>query len=319
MPCLYLAEQDVAGLISMPLAIEVMEEAFRQLAAGQASNVPRVRAQGKGIILHSMCAAADYLGLVGWKQYTTTRHGAKFHVGLYAQESGELVALIEAGRLGQIRTGAVTGLAARLLANPGATQMGLFGCGFQAQTQLTAVATALPIKRAIVYSRDENRRREFAERMSRELGIEVVPAATAQEAVTNMPLVVTATSSREPVFEGRWLSSGTLVCAVGSNWLNKAEIDVTTIQRAESVVCDSVAACRHEAGDFTAALAAGVFDWSRVIELAEVVSQESPGRLSREGIVVFKSVGLAVEDVALGGKLLELARERGLGRILPIV
>lgn len=316
MTILYLSEQDVVGLISIPLALETMAEAFRNLAAGQASNVPRVRAQGKGIVLHSMSAAADYLRLVGWKQYTTTRGGAKFLVGLHEATSGELVALLEANRLGQVRTGAVTGLAARLLTSPGTTELGLFGTGFQAQTQLAAVAAAIPIRRVLVYSRDEARRRAFAEQMSREFAIEVVPASQPQEAVQNLPLVVTATSSREPVISGEWLAPGALVCAVGSNWLNKAEIDVTTVTRATSVVCDSVAACRHEAGDFSASLAQGVFDWGRATEFCDLVARGEFGRTSPADIVLFKSVGLAIEDVALAAAIVKLARERGVGRML---
>src|SRR5436190_23529291 len=152
MSFIYLTEDHVAALLSMPLAIEVMEEAFRHLAAGEAMNVPRVRAQGKGIVLHSMSAAADYLGLVGWKCYTSTKQGARFLIGLY-EASGELVALIEADRLGQLRTGAASGVAAEWLAPREATEVGLFGSGRQARTQLAAIAVARPIKRAFVYGR----------------------------------------------------------------------------------------------------------------------------------------------------------------------
>jgi alanine dehydrogenase len=313
MPALYLTEAKVAGLVTMPRAIEIMAEAFSRLAAGEAMNVPRVRAQGKGIILHSMSATADYLGLVGWKQYTTTKSGATFLVGLHNASTGELVALIEASRLGQLRTGAVTGLAAKLLANPGANELGLFGTGFQAETQLAAVAAAIPLRRARVYGRNEARRREFAERMSRELELDVASVHCPRDAVEGLPLVCTATTSREPVFEGNWLAPGTLVCAVGSNWLNKAEIDVATVTRAQSVVCDSIAACQHEAGDFTAALVQGVFHWPSAVEFADVVAGKTPGRRSAEGIVLFKSVGLAIEDIALGAEVLRLARERGVG------
>jgi ornithine cyclodeaminase/alanine dehydrogenase-like protein (mu-crystallin family) len=129
--------------------------------------------------------------------------------------------------------------------------------------------------------------------------------------------VVTATTSREPVFDGNWLAEGALVCAVGSNWLTKAEIDATVVRRADNIVCDSIKACQAEAGDFLDAIEKGIFDWSRAVDLADVVAGKATGRNTRESIALFKSVGLAIEDVALGGKLLELARERGLGRELP--
>ncbi len=318
MPCIYLTESDVEQLLDMRLAIDVMEVAFQALADGQADNVPRVRAKGKGIVLHSMCAAADYLGLAGWKQYTTTKAGARFHVGLYDQQTGELVALIEANRLGQLRTGAVTGVATKRLAIPDAVEVGLLGTGWQAESQLEAVATARPIERASCYSRNEVRAAQFAQRMSERLGIDVSPVDAPEKAVSNMPIVVTATSSRQPVFDGAMLTDGALVCAIGSNWPEKAEIDVTTIRRATRIVCDSVIACRHEAGDFIPAIDCGVFDWSRAVDLADVVAGRLPGRTSEEDIVVFKSVGLAIEDVALGGKLLDIARAQGAGTTLPL-
>ena len=318
MSVLYLREADVEQLLDMPTTLEVVEEAFRQLAAGQSHNVPRHRARGKGIVLHSMSASADYLGLVGWKQYTTTSSGAKFLVGLYEQSTGSLAALIEADRLGQLRTGAATGIAARLLANPDADAVGLFGSGWQAEGQLAAVAATCLVKRVSVYSRDADRRRSFAAKMAEQLGLEVVPVAEPRQAVDSLPIVITATTSRAPVFNGEWLSAGTLVCAVGGNWKQKAEIDATTVSRSALVVCDSVECCEHEAGDFNEAIAAGQFSWESARDLADAVAGKTAGRSSPDDIIVFKSVGMAIEDVAVGAKLVELARQRDIGATLPI-
>ncbi len=309
MPLLLLREEDVARLLDMPTTIRVVEEAFRQLAGGRAHNVPRQRARGTGIVLHSMSAAADYLGLVGWKQYTTTSTAAVFHVGLYDQASGDLIALIEANHLGRLRTGAVTGVAAKLLAVPDADQVGLFGTGWQAECQLAAVVATRNLKRALVYGRDPARRVAFASTMSQRLEIEVVPVNSPREAAENLPIVITATSSRQPVFDGDWLAPGTLVCAIGSNWLNKAEIDVTTLRRAHAVVCDNIAACQIEAGDFVAAEAAGEFTWSEVLELKDIIVGRVEARADAQDIIVFKSVGMALEDVAVGGELLKLAQQ----------
>jgi ornithine cyclodeaminase/alanine dehydrogenase-like protein (mu-crystallin family) len=317
MPALYLSQSDVDQVLDMRLAIEVVEEAFRQLADRKATNVPRVRAKGAGIVLHTMSAAADYLGLVGWKCYSSIRAGARFHVGLYDSSSGEWTAIIEAERLGQLRTGATTAVAVEWMADMGAGELGLFGAGRQAQTQLEGVVLARPIKQAFVYSRNETKRKAFAAQMSRQLGIDVVPVDRPQEAAEELPIVVTATNSAIPVFDGNWLDEGTLVCAVGSNWLTKAEIDANVIRRADNIVCDSIEACRQEAGDFVDAREKGVFDWSRAVELADVVSGHAVGRSTRESVTLFKSVGLAIEDVALAGKLLDLARAQGLGIELP--
>ena len=306
MPLLYITEDEVSRLLDMPMAVDAVEGAFRALAEGKAHNVPRVRAKGQGIVLHSMCAAADYLGLVGWKQYTTTRQGACFHVGLYDQLSGELVALVEADRLGQLRTGAVTGAAAKLLARQASDEVGLIGCGWQAESQLAAVATTMKLKRAFCHSRNKEHREKFAEKMSDSLKLEVIPTESAKETVQSKPIVITATTSREPVFDGNWLDPSTLICAIGSNWLNKAEIDSTTIRRAGAIVCDSVEACRNEAGDFVASIEQGEFQWEEAMELADVVGEKSLPRSSDDDIVIFKSVGLAIEDVALAAKLLEI-------------
>jgi ornithine cyclodeaminase/alanine dehydrogenase-like protein (mu-crystallin family) len=203
------------------------------------------------------------------------------------------------------------------MADPGATEMGLFGSGWQAQSQLAAVATARPIQVAYVYSRNEKKRNDFAELMSASLGIEVRPVDRPQEATEDLPIVVTATTSREPLFDGSWLAEGALVCAVGSNWLTKAEIDSNVIRRADNIVCDSIKACQLEAGDFVASLEKGIFDWSRAVELSDVVTGKATGRNTRESIALFKSVGMALEDVALGGKVLELARQQKVGRELP--
>lgn len=315
---LYLTEDDVTRLLDMRLAIDVVKEAFLRLAAGQASNVPRQRAKAPGIMLHSMSATAQYLGLVGWKCYTTTKNGARFLIGLYNSQSGELVALIEADRLGQLRTGAATGLAADLMARPDAALVGIFGSGHQAETQLDAVAAVRKLKRAFVYSRDNSRRATFAQRMATELDVEIVPVDRPQQAAQNLPIVITATGSATPVFDGQDLAEGTFVAAVGSNWLTRAEIDTTVIRRAENIVCDSIEACRQDAGDFFEALQKGIFDWSRATELASVVAGRAVGRSRPESVTLFKSVGLAIEDVALGGKLVELAHQRGIGQELSL-
>jgi ornithine cyclodeaminase/alanine dehydrogenase-like protein (mu-crystallin family) len=316
MNALYLTEADVAVLVDMPTTIQVIEEAFRRLGAGEVDNVPRARAKAPGIVLHTMSATAAYVGLVGWKCYTTTASGAQFLVGLYEQQSGQLVALIEANRLGQLRTAATTAVAASWMAQADAHEVGIFGSGWQAEGQLEALAHVRTLKQAFVYSRSAERRAAFANKMSKALGIEVVAVDRPEEAAAELPLVVTATTSREPVFDGHWLSEPTLVCAVGSNWLQRAEIDSTVVRRSDLIVCDSVECCRAEAGDFADALQKGVFDWRRAVNLADVVTGKAVSRKSNGGVALFKSVGMAMEDVALGAKILEQALARGVGRAL---
>lgn len=319
MTALYLTESDVERLLDIRTAVHVVEQAFGKLAEGEAQNVVRARVRSPGIVLHTMSAAAAYINVVGWKCYTTTSGGGgKFLVGLYDAQTGNLVALIEADRLGQLRTAATTGVAVQWMADPDATEVGLIGTGWQARGQLAALAAVRPVQVAYVYGRNDDRRQRFADEMSHELGIEVRAVDRPQEAVEELPIVVTATNSREPVLHGMWLAERTLVCAIGSNYLNRAEIDADTIRRSDHIVCDSVAACRTEAGDFTDAVERGMFDWSQAGELCDVVAGRAVGRGSRGGVSLFKSVGLAIEDVALGSRLLELARADGAGQELPL-
>jgi ornithine cyclodeaminase/alanine dehydrogenase-like protein (mu-crystallin family) len=169
-----------------------------------------------------------------------------------------------------------------------------------------------------VFSRSAERREQFARELSAELSIDIQPVDSAAAAVRDMPLVTTATTSRTPVFAGSDVAAGATVCAMGSNWLDKAEIDLETVQRASKVVCDSIEACRHEAGDFVEAIQTGVFGWDTALELGDVVAGRTPGRVRPDEIILFKSVGLAIEDVALAAKAYELARETNVGTELPI-
>lgn len=317
MPAIYLTEDDVRELIDMESSVELIEQAFREMAADRARNVPRARAMAPGIMLHSMSASAEYLGTVGWKAYTTTRQGARFHVAVYDAASGELMALVEADYLGQLRTGAASGVATEYMARPDAKFVGLFGTGKQARTQLKAVCTVRRIERVEVYSRDAQRRAAFAEEMSEFCGVEVVPSSLPDDVAAEKDIVITATSSKVPVFDGQSLEEGTHLNVIGSNFLGKAEIDVSTVRRADHIVCDSIEACRIEAGDFVAALEQGVTDWRLMTELADVVADRQTGRATPDDITLFKSVGLAIQDVALGTRVAELARQEGLGKPLP--
>lgn len=318
MACRFYREEEVAQLLDMATAIDVVDQAYLQLAIGGAENAPRRRTRAPGFVLHGMHATADYLKMAGWKHYSTTREGARFHVGLYDCETGEMRALLEADALGQLRTAAATGVAARYLANKPIHQIGLFGTGWQAEGQLEALASELPLKTAIVYSRNEGKRQDFATKMQDQLGIDVLPVHDPREAVEDLPLVVTATTSRDPVFDGNLLAEGALICGVGSNWLHKAELDVVTIRRADNLVCDSIEACQLEAGDFAFAQEQGYFDWQRVVSLGSVIAGECVGRNNPDSVVVFKTVGLAILDVALGAKFLERASGRDdLGVDLP--
>jgi len=231
---------------------------------------------------------------------------------LFHAESGELLAIIEADRLGRLRTGAATGLATRYLARPDARVVGMIGAGRQAATQLMAVCAVRPIAEARVYSPTPERRAAFAHRMRETLGIPVQAVERPEAAVEGADILITITSAREPVLRGAWLRPGVHLNAAGSNALLRRELDEEAIARADLIVIDSRAQGQIEAGDFLEPLERGRLQWERVYELRDVVAGRV-GRAHPEQITLFKSLGIALEDVAVAAVAYERARAQGAG------
>lgn len=315
---LVLNESEVAELLSMDAALETIELAFRELGEGGAFNQPRNRIRTPNGTLQVMSSYVPGAQALGLKYYAAYRTGARFLVSLFDSETGELQALMEANTLGQIRTGAATGVATKYLARAEAETVGMIGSGWQARSQLAAVCAVRPIRHVRVYSRDQDRRRAFAEEMERTLGLEVRPAETGREAVQGADVVIVMTNARAPVLEGAWLESGTHVNAAGSNRADAAELDVAAVKRADLVTADQVADAAIESGDLIAAVNAGAIRWDQVVELGAIVAGRVPGRTSPEQVTLFESQGLAAEDMAAARKVYELARERGVGREVPM-
>jgi ornithine cyclodeaminase/alanine dehydrogenase-like protein (mu-crystallin family) len=257
-----------------------------------------------------MSAVDRELGLAGLKSYAWLPEGTPFVVLLFDTERAELQAVIEADRLGQLRTGAASGVAARYLASPGATSLGVIGCGWQAESQVRAVRAAVTgIERVVAYCRNEERLRVFCAETGAEPGDSHRDAA-------EQSVVVTATTSKDPVLRGEWLRDGALVCAIGANEPRARELDDVVLERAQFVCCDSRDQARLESGDLIEPVANGVLDWLEVHELQDVVSGELAGRESPGDVVVFKSNGIAAWDLAIGAAAVARARERGVGREL---
>jgi alanine dehydrogenase len=304
---LYLSEQDVETLVSPLTAVEAIEACCRRIAAGEVEIAPRRRLRLPEGSLADMAASDRGLGLAGGKLYAATPSRTTFVVCLFDSESSELAAVIEADRLGQLRTGAASGVAARHLARSGASTLGVIGCGHQAETQVACVRAAVPtIARVVAYCRTPERLAAFCAQVGAEAGESHRDAAT-------QDVVVTITSSRDPVVRGEWLSRGAFVSAAGANVVTRRELDNAVLERASFVCCDLLEQARLESGDLVEPVQAGVLDWLEVHELHEVVVGEISGRQSDDDIVVFKSNGLAAWDVALGAEAVRLAREQGVG------
>jgi alanine dehydrogenase len=304
---LLLRESEVEELLPPEDAVVAIDACFERVARGAVENRPRFRLGLDGGLLHVMAAADRELGVAGLKTYVAFREGARFVVLLFAADRPELLAIVEADRLGQRRTGAASAVAARRLARPGASTLGVIGCGRQAESQVECIRAALPtIERVVVYCRSEERRADFCRRFDAEPGEWYTDAAIHD-------VVVTITTSRDPVLRGEWLRPGALVCAAGANRIAARELDNAVVERAAFVCCDSVEQARIEAGDLVEPVERGVLDWLEVHELAEVVAGEVPGRQHDDDIVLFKSLGIAAEDLAVANLVLDRARERGLG------
>jgi ornithine cyclodeaminase/alanine dehydrogenase-like protein (mu-crystallin family) len=305
---LYLTEQAIAKLLEPADAVEAIEACFRRLAAGSVENRPRYRLGLEGGALAVMAAADLELGYAGAKVYAGFGEGARFVVLLFRADAPEVVAVIEADKLGQLRTGAASGVAARHLAASGARSLGMIGCGWQAESQLACIRAALPqLERVVAYCRTEERLRAFCEVHGAE------PGESHQDPAA-CDIVVTATTSRDPVLRGEWLRPGALVCAVGANDGRRRELDNVVLERAAFVCCDSLDDAKLESADLVEPVESGVLDWLEVHELQEVVAGEVPGRQSDEDVVVFKSNGLAAWDVAVAVAAVERARAAGAGR-----
>jgi alanine dehydrogenase len=310
---LFLTEKEVESLLDMRSTLDAVEEILRQYAEGKATNHARRRVALPGSGLNVMFAGAPEIGALGLKAYSVARSGARFYTMLFDPESGELLSIMQSDKLGQLRTGAASGVATKHLAREDATTLGIYGAGWQAESQLEAIAAAKKLDRIVVHSRTEESRKAFAEKMGERLGLEIETTPAPEEPAAQ-DIVVTVTSSVEPVLRGEWLKPGAHVNAAGSNFLFKTEIDRDVVKRASIVTMDSREEMNLEAGNLLMALETGAILPEAVRELGQVIAGHVPGRQSTEDITLFASQGLALEDLAAARLVYDRARERNVGR-----
>jgi len=316
---LVIREAQVRSMLAMTDAVYVLEEAFSAFAEGAATNRPRTRIVLANGVMHVLAAAAPALGVIGFKTYTVFREGVRFVVMLFSSQDGQLLAIIEADWLGRIRTGATSGVATKYMARPDASVVGMIGAGTQAHTQLMGVCAVRPVNMVYVYSRRLHECDVFCNQMSRERGIEVRPVASAKLAIEDADIVITATTSPEPVLFGEWLKPGCHINAIGSNWANRREIDQLTLQRSNLIVTDSREQALTEAGDLIIAANEGLLDWSNVYELSDIVAGTGPQRETPDDITLYKGIGIALEDIATAYHVYALAKQQGVGEELDLL
>lgn len=285
----YITEEQVRKNLSVPDCIKVLREAFSHSYV----NIPRYRLKSTNALLHVMSASIPDLGIIGLKTYTTTKDGNTFVVLLFQEKSGELLAVVEADSLGQIRTGAASGLATDLLARQDAKVAAIIGTGYQAETQLLAIQSVRDFKETRVFSRSPQNREEFAKRMEYQIRGKLIITDSAEVAVRDADVICTITGSKEPVLHSAWLKPGCHINAAGSNWATKRELDPETVRKCNFICVDHREQSRIESGD----LVDVIEDWDRIAELADVV-KGLPGRTAPDQVTLFKSNGIALEDIA---------------------
>ena len=314
---LFLTEADVGELLTMPLTIEAVEEAHRELSLGRAVDVPRQRTRLPQTTLHILQGALPGQDAIGYKAYTSNRSGVRFVVHVFSAATGKLRVVLEADLLGMMRTGAASGVATRWLARRDAEVLGVFGAGWQAEGHIAAIAAVRPLRRVKVFARNAERLSAFCAKMSGQLGIDVVAAATAEETVRGSDIVSTITTSATPLFDAGWLSPVTHINASGSNSLIRREVSEDGLKVCQPIVVDCIETALREAGDLLPLLEKGRLRDRQLVELGDVVTGRHAGRSTPDEITLFESQGMAIQDIALAVRLEALARERGLGVELP--
>ncbi len=314
-----LDEQCIRGLIGMPDALEAMEEVFRAQGNGQVYNVPRVRAPVKGGIVRITAAVLSYRGYYGVKISSTAVFGS--NAGrmfcLYKEETGELCAIVQVFAMGALRTGAASGIATKYMSKPEAETLGVVGSGRQARTQVEAICAVRPIKSIKVYSPTQANREKFCRDMAEQFKVEATPVDSAELAVRESEIVVSATTSEQPVVCGRWLRRGAHINAIGANYEHRRELDRDAVLAAATIATDDLEQVRYESRDLGIAVEQGTMSWDRIISLGDIVAGKIEARRLVTDMTLFKSLGVAIEDVALAARAYEKALATGAGVKIP--
>ena len=317
-PTLYLTESDLKPLLEMGDAIACLEQGFARWRQEDVINLARRRAFAPQGTMMMMGAVDGPSGVYGFKTYFPNKLGvgAGFHIALHSFTEGRLLALMQAQTMSQVRTGAASGLATKLMAREDASVLGIIGTGKQAFAQAAAVVQVRPIKQILVFGRDEGRRQAFAQRIEAELHVPTRGVESARLAIEPADVVVTVTSAASPVLDRTWLKPGVHINAAGANNTSRSEIDEATILAAALLATDDREQSQIEAGEFATLAGKGAFDWSRIVELGDLVTGAVPGRTNDSDITVFKSLGIAFEDVLYAERLYGKAVEAGIGQKL---
>ncbi len=303
---LFLSERDVEGIIDMNEVVPTVEEAFRRQGSGEVSNFRRTRSTGDGSLLNVMHANLPYLGRGGLKAYMSSRAGTRFALLLFDSKDSELLAVMGADIIGRFRTGAASGVATKHLFGKRTGTLAVFGSGKQALTQVLAVRAVMSVDQVRVWSPNPEHRRAFAQRLKTD-GVNAGAFESPAQALDGAQVASAITSSKEPFLTGEMLEGVSHLNIAGGNVPGHAEIAADAVPSFDTVVVDDLAQARTEYGDLILPEARGLFSWDRAIELGKIVA----GSATASGRTLFKSGGVALEDVAVASMIYDKALKSG--------
>ena len=316
---LFLTDKDVEQVMSIGDCIGVIENMFEQTLKGLTWSQPRSHIRTPVGYHHIMPGALFESGVVGLKVYTARfPAGSRFLTILHDSNTGDLLALVQGGRCSQLRTAALGAVAIKHMSRTNSTTVGIIGTGAQAQAQLEGVCKVRQITSIKAFDLVPEKCSQFCNEMSKLLNVSVTPATSGQDCITGADIVITMTTSPNPVIFGEWLEPGMHINVMGSNHWTRREVDDEVINRSTSVVVDNIKESERYSGDLLGAIDKGLIRWEQIEELVSVVGGKSIGRSSEEAITLFKSHGMGITDVAAAAYVYEQAKKLGLGVELPI-
>ncbi len=316
MMVLHINEEEVGELVGMSDAITAVESVGKSMTAGDTVFLPRARLRMGNGFLHLMPASLEPEGYFGFKSYTSFQGRVRFFVNLFDGRNGDLLAMIEADKLGQLRTGAASGVATRVLARKSSKTLGIIGSGYQAETQVTAALAVHKFLSVKVFSRSYDRAERFCERMGKVSGFNL-DAVNKIENAASSDVVVTVTSATSPVLFKEMVKAGCHINAVGGNMLVRRELDERIVDMADTIVIDSIEQGKLECGDFVPSIDKGKLHWDSVLEFRDLFNGRAT-RLSETDVTLFKSQGIGPWDVALAKVVYERALQQKMGKQIDL-
>jgi alanine dehydrogenase len=317
---IFLTNQEVRSLLPMADCVDLMERVFQDEGAGKSKTLPRQHIPLPVGFHRTISGVAEGFGVYGMKTYGAVRKEGwkrtRYLVILFSLETGLIEAIMEARDIGQIRTGAVAGLATRILAREDAHTVGIIGTGWEARSQIEAMNAVRDITNVKAYSRSPENRQAFADDIHATLGLHVEPVERAEDAARDVDIFITITSANDPLVDGSWLAPGTHINAVGATTPGRRELDVESVRRSDVVVVEQLEQAHADAAELFTAVEEGALAWEDVVLLSDLVSGKTIER-SPTTITQFNSLGVATEDLAAAAFVIERAKERGIGVELP--